>query len=135
MPLARGRKSLRKFDFFSFNVYNEKRASDDETKKHSRTSPEIQFKELKEKLRITLPDQQINSTMPAKTQTKSSQKIEKQTNKINKYIIIGKILKLLARQNLIPLNIPISKISSKPNFVSEIYAVLYLQGLKNFIGP
>ena len=38
-----------------------------EVKKHSRTSPEIQFKELNEKLRIFLPDQQINSTMPAKT--------------------------------------------------------------------
>ena len=59
-------------------------------KKHSRTSPEIQFKELNEKLRITLPDQEINSSMPAKTQTKSSQKIEKQTNKLNKYIIIDK---------------------------------------------
>ena len=32
----------------------------DEIKKHSRTSPEIQFKELNEKLRSTLPDQQIN---------------------------------------------------------------------------
>ena len=29
-------------------------------KKHSRTSPEIQFKELNEKLGRTLPDQQIN---------------------------------------------------------------------------
>ena len=28
--------------------------------KHSRTSPEIQFKELNEKLRRTLPDQQTN---------------------------------------------------------------------------
>ena len=44
----------------------------DEVKKHSRTSPEKQFKELNEKLRITLPDQQIKSTMPAKKQTKSS---------------------------------------------------------------
>ena len=66
--------------------------------------------------------------MPAITQTKSSQKIE---NKINKYIIIDKTLKLLPlRQNLIPLNIPISKICSKPNFVSQIGAVLYQQGLK-----
>ena len=32
----------------------------DEVKKHSRTSPEIQFKEMNEKLRSTLPDQQIN---------------------------------------------------------------------------
>ena len=39
----------------------------DEVKKHSRTSPEIQFKEWNEKFRFTLPDQQINSTMPAKT--------------------------------------------------------------------
>ena len=54
---------------------------DDEIKKHSRTSPEIQFKELNEKLRITLPEQQINSMMPAKTQSKSYQKIEKQTSK------------------------------------------------------
>ena len=29
-------------------------------KKHSRTSPELQFKELNEKLRSTLPDLQIN---------------------------------------------------------------------------
>ena len=46
----------------------------DEVKKHSRTSPEIQFKELNAKLSFTLPEQQINSTMPAKTQTKSSKK-------------------------------------------------------------
>ena len=73
--------------------------------------------------------------MPAKIQ-KSSQKIEKQTNKLNKYIIIDKTLKLLPlRQNLIPLNIPISKKCSKPNFVSEMGALLYLQGLKKFIGP
>ena len=107
----------------------------EEVKKHSRTSPEIQFKELKEKLRITLTSQQINSTMPAKTQTKSSKNRNKQSNKRNKYIIIDKILKLLARQNLIPLSIPISKICSKPNFVSAIGAVLYLQGLKKLIGP
>ena len=55
-------------------------------KKHSRTSSEIQFKEFTEKLRITLPDQQINSVMPVKTQTKSSQKIEKQTIKQTKQI-------------------------------------------------
>ena len=39
------------------------------------------------------------------------------------------------RQNLITLNIPISKICSKPISVSEIAAVLYLQGLKKYIGP
>ena len=32
----------------------------EQNKKHSRTSPEIQFKELNEQLRGTLPDQQIN---------------------------------------------------------------------------
>ena len=31
----------------------------DEVKKNSRTSPEIQFKDMNEKLRSTLPDQQI----------------------------------------------------------------------------
>ena len=56
------------------------------SKKHSRTSPEIQFKELNEKLRFTLPEQQINSTIPAKTKTKSSQKIENQTIKQTKQI-------------------------------------------------
>ena len=96
-------------------------------KKHSRTSPEIQFRALNEKLGITLSDQKINSAMPAKTQPKSSQKKlrNKQSNKLNKYIIIDKTLKFLPlRQNLIPLNIPISKICSKPNFVSEMGAVL-----------
>ena len=29
-------------------------------KKHSKTSPEIQFKDLNEKFRCTLPDHQIN---------------------------------------------------------------------------
>ena len=48
---------------------------DEVKKKHSRTSHELQFKELKEKLRRTPPDQQINSTMPARTQTKSSKKL------------------------------------------------------------
>ena len=46
----------------------------DEVKKHSRKSPEIKFQKLNEKIRSTLPDQQINRTMPAKTQTKSSKK-------------------------------------------------------------
>ena len=69
-------------------------------------------------------------------QTKSSKKIEKQTIKLNKNIKIAKILKLLPlRQNFISLNIPISKICLKLNFVSEIAAALYLQGLKKFIGP
>ena len=41
-------------------------------------------------------------------------------------------MKLLPlRQNLIVLNIPISKLCSKPNCASEIDVVLYQQGLKN----
>ena len=48
------------------DVRNEKKL-----KKHRRTSPEKQFKELNEKLRRSLPDQQINGTMPARTQAKS----------------------------------------------------------------
>ena len=75
--------------------------------------------------------------MPAKTQTKSSQNIEKQTiNKQNKNKIIAKTLKLLPlRKNLIPLSIPISVICLKLIFVSKIAAVFYLQGLKKIIGP
>ena len=52
--------------------YGRNKNHDDEIKKHSKTSPELQFKELNEKLRRTLPDQQINWTFPASTQTKSS---------------------------------------------------------------
>ena len=60
----------------------------------------------------------------------------KPSNKLNKNIIIAKTLKLLPlRQNLIPLNTPISKICSKQIFVSEIIAALYLHGLKKFIDP
>ena len=53
---------------------------DDELKKHSSLSPEIQFKELNEKHRRTLPDQQINETMPDRAQTKSSQKLRNKKN-------------------------------------------------------
>ena len=45
------------------------------------------------KLRRTLPDQQINLSMPARTQTKSFQKIEKlKESKLNKNILIAKTL-------------------------------------------
>ena len=57
-------------------------------KKHSGTSPQIQSKELTEKLRSTLPDQQINAS-------KSTNKISKnlkQSNKLNKNILIAKTL-------------------------------------------
>ena len=57
------------------------------------TSPEIQAKEVNEKIRNTLPEQQINWTMPAKTQTKSSQNLRnQQSNKLNKNILIAKTL-------------------------------------------
>ena len=60
---------------------------------HSRTSPEIQFKELKEKLRRTLPDQQITWTISARTHTKLSHKIEKlKESNLNKNILIAKNL-------------------------------------------
>ena len=74
--------------------------------------------------------------MPAKTQTKLSQKIEKQIIKLNKNIFIAKTLMLLPiRQNLIPIYVHFSKVCSKPIFDSQIAAVLYLQRLKKFIGP
>ena len=111
----------------------------DEVKKHSRKSPEIQFKELNDKLRSSLSNQQIYWTMPAKTQTILSQKIEKlkQSNKLNKIYSLLKLLKLLnLRQNFFPLKIPISKKCSKPICISEMGPVLYLQDLKKKInGP
>ena len=49
MPLVRGRSHSENLTFSALlceQMYNEKRASDDETKKHSRTSPDVQFKEF-----------------------------------------------------------------------------------------
>ena len=46
-PLVRGRSHWRKFDFSALRceqMQNEKRASDDETKTHSITNPDVQFK-------------------------------------------------------------------------------------------
>ena len=40
--------------------YGRNKNLDDETKKNSRASPEKKFKELDEKLRSTLTEQQIN---------------------------------------------------------------------------
>ena len=64
-------------------------------KQHSSTSPKIQSKELNEKIRSILPDQQIIWTMPAKTQTKSS-KISK-TKTIKQTEQKHTLLKLLAK--------------------------------------
>ena len=62
-------------------------------KKHSRTSLELQFNEMNEKLRSTLCDQQINWTMPT-IMNKIISKNEKlkQSNQVNKKIIITKTL-------------------------------------------
>ena len=68
----------------------------DEVKKHSRTSPEIQFKELNEKLRRTLPDHKINWTMPARTQTKSSKNWE--TKRIKTKLLTAKTLEAFTPQ-------------------------------------
>ena len=49
-------------------------------KKHSRTSSEIQSKEVNEKLTAAVSEQQINWTMPAKRQSK----VQNWNNKKNK---------------------------------------------------
>ena len=49
MPFVRGRSHSENLTFTALlceQMQNEKRASDDETKKHSRTSPDVQFKEF-----------------------------------------------------------------------------------------
>ena len=48
MPLVRGRSNSENltFQLCCVNKCKTKRASDDETKKHSRTSPDTQFKEF-----------------------------------------------------------------------------------------
>ena len=49
MPLVRGRSHSENLTFSALlceQIKNEKRASDDETKKHSRTSPDAQFTEF-----------------------------------------------------------------------------------------
>ena len=71
--------------------------------------------------------------MPAKTQTKSSRKIEKekQSNKLNKNILIAKTLEAFKLEaKFFPFKNTNFKIMSKPNFVCEIGPVLYLQELK-----
>ena len=77
--------------------------------------------------------QQINWAMPARTETKSSQILEKlKESKQNKNIFIAKALEAFKpKAKFFPLKIHISKLSFKPIFVSEIDPVLYLQDLKN----
>ena len=71
--------------------------------------------------------------MASKTQTKSSQKIEKlkQSNKLNKYILIAKTLEAFTPYaKLHPFKYTYLKKCSRPIFVSEIGPVLYLHDLK-----
>ena len=99
--------------------------------KHSRTSPEIQFTELNEKLRkLYLTCRLIEQCQPKQKQNHLIKLRNKQTNQTKMYSLL-KIFQLSTlRQNLTPLNIPISEICSKPIFVSEIGAVLNLQDLE-----
>ena len=68
---AKQKKSMKSIPRTQFHEVNFKKSisrsqvvriidGDDELKKHSRKSPEIQFKKLNKKLRSTLPDQHIN---------------------------------------------------------------------------
>ena len=67
---------------------------------------------------LYLTRRSIHRCQPKQKQNHLKKLRNKQSNKLNKDIIIDKTLKLLPqRQNLIPLNIPISKICSKPHFL------------------
>ena len=112
-------------------------------KKHSRTSPEIQFKELNDKLRSTLSDKQSNWTIPAKTQTKII--INKLRNKQwNKNILIFSfypegiyywsfqkytIEAFIPKAKIGPFKYTYFKICSKSISISESGPVLNLQYL------
>ena len=74
--------------------------------------------------------------MPARTR-KLSQKIEKlKESKLNKYIHIATTLEAFKpKAKFSPFKNTYFKICSKPNFASEIGPVLYLQDLKNILGP
>ena len=92
----------------------------DEVKKHSRTSPEVQFKEMNGKHRST--SRSIEQCQP-KHKQKYTKKLRNQNNQTNKTKIYSllKLMKFLSiRQNLMPLIIPISKKKSKPIFVYGI---------------
>ena len=75
--------------------------------------------------------------MTSRTQTEASQKTEKlKESKLNKNILIAKTLEAFKpKAKIFPLKTPISKICSKPIFVSEIGPVLYLQDLKKNYWP
>ena len=69
MPLVRGRSHSRKFDFFSFAVLTNvkrKKSVRRRNKKHSRTSPDVQFKEFsltKQKTRPRTDYEMIGKTI------------------------------------------------------------------------
>ena len=70
-------------------------------KKHSRTRPEIKSKHSKQKLKTTVPDQQIILTTPA-----NNKSWETKTKQINQKQLLLKLWKLLPwRPTLIQLNI------------------------------
>ena len=75
--------------------------------------------------------------MPARTQTKSSQKIEKlKESKLNKNILIAKTLEAFKPEaKFFPFQNTYFKNMFKTNFFSKIGPVLYLQDLKIIIGP
>ena len=75
-------------------------------------------------------------TLPARTQ-KSSKNENVKESKLNKNILIAKTLEAFKPKAkfFFPLQLPISKICSKPIFVSEIGPVLDLQDLRNFHWP
>ena len=72
--------------------YGRNKNHDDEIKKHSRTSPEIQFKELNEKLRRTLPaSRSIEQFQPEHKQNHLIKWRNKESN-LNKNKLIAKTL-------------------------------------------
>ena len=76
--------------------------------------------------------------MPAKTQTKSSKKIEKlkQSNKLNKNRLIAKTLKAFTPKSKVdPFKYTYFKNMFKANFCSEIGPLLNLQDLKKIHWP
>ena len=107
---------------------------DDEIKKKARQVLKYNSKNWMKHFEVFyLTSTSIEHCQPKHVQNHLKKLRNKQSNKLNKNIIIAKNLKLLPlRQNLIPLNIPFSKMCSKSIFVSEIAEVLCLQGLKKF---
>ena len=75
--------------------------------------------------------------MPTRTQTKSSQKIEKLKElELNKNLLIAKTLEAFKpKAKFLPFKNTYFKNMFKTNFVSKIGPVLYLQDLENIHWP